>query len=212
MKQLSILLLIGAASFSSVVCAQEQAVFNWFQVAAEFEPVKDVEVQFSQMIRTELYPELTFRQWNTEIGAAYAFNKHWKAGAEMRITVTGEGVIPRYAIYGRYRDGIGDFELQFRTKLQTEISKVALPETTLRNRIRTGYELNKDLLIYVSYELFYRMYFVENSFSENRIETGIDYSINKHNSINLAYLNSSEINESNPNTRHIASISYNYKF
>jgi hypothetical protein len=212
MKRLGIWFFIFAILIADCASAQEQDVFNWVQISVEFEPVDDIEVQFSQMLRTELYPEQLLRQWNTEFGAAYAFNKHWKAGAEVRLTFAEGELLPRYAIYGRYRDGMGDFELQFRTKLQTDVTRTSLPETTLRNRFRLGYEVNKDMLIYVSYESFYRMYYIENLFSENRIETGIDYSINKHNSINLAYINSSEINESNPKTRHIASISYNYKF
>jgi len=195
----------------SVFSQIEQQFSGWTQVSTEFEIIKDLEIQVAQMFRFEMLP-YEYNQVNTELQGTWKFNKHWKAGAEYRLTSTSKEEQSRFAIFGRYRDGIDDFELQFRSKLQVETSNFGLPETIFRNKALLGYEITKDIMTYVSYELFYELYEVENTFNQYRIEPGIDLRLNKHNHLSLYYIHSRSMNTNNPRIRHISGLSYEYKW
>ncbi len=209
--QLKCLLLVLLAGAGAVAHAQQLRYSAWLEAKTEVELWKDVDLTVTQMFRSDLLP-YSFGQVNTELSAAYKFNKHWRAGAEYRFIQADNNQRNRYAVFAKYRDGINDFELAIRSQYQMETSRTALPEYVFRNKGSLGYELTKDLMPYIGFELFYRQYFRENNFNEYRISGGMEWELNKHNDVELFYTFSREINVSNPDLRHIFGFSYKYNW
>lgn len=182
----------------------------WTQASTEVDLTKDLEFQVTQMFRSDLLP-YSFKQLNTELQLGYKFNKHWSAGGEFRFIGSNDAEL-RYSLYGKYRDGIEDFELQIRSKYQVQTSRNELPESAFRNKFLLGYEVTKDIMPYISYEIFYTMYYRENSFNEYRIEPGLELELNKHNDLALYYIHGRERNTNAPTIRHVFGLSYEYKW
>ena len=207
--KLHIALLLSMGSLAAA--AQQQRYSAWLEAKTEIELFKDVDLTITQMFRSDLLP-YSFGQVNTELSASYKLNKHWRVGAEYRYIQTDNQQRNRYAISAKYIDGINDFELAIRSQYQMETSSTALPEYVFRNKGSLGYELTKDLMPYMAFELFYRQYFRENIFDEYRLAGGLEWELNKHNDVDIFYIYSREFNVSNPDFRHIFGLSYKYNW
>lgn len=208
----SALLFLVFCTGASQLLAQQQQVHGWIQAGAEFDLTKDLELQVSLMARPEIYPDYTLTQYNTEIGLAYAWNKHWKAGLEGRFGLDEGFPESRLAASVRYRDGLGPWELQWRMKAQIQWTQFELPEKELRNRFLLGYEINKHLMPYLAAEYFLTADHAETSFREYRYMAGAEYELNKKQDLELTYIYSNAWNTGNQNIRHIASLSWKYNW
>lgn len=206
-----LLFLILVSCTQLLVLSQTRSLHSWTEATISYDLNKDIGLKYGQMVRNELFPLNPEVSLISELSADYKFNKHWKAGAECRLSFSPAEIQPRYAIFVRYRDGIGDFELQVRSKLQSETSQYELPVTEFRNKFSVGYELSKKLMPFVSYELFYRAQAAESNFNAHRTQAGFDYKFNKHHNISLGYMIDTEVYTYKPKQKHVISLSYAYE-
>ena len=114
---------------------------------------------------------------------------------------------------------IDRFKLSYRGRLQTQYTGINssedghIPESFFRNRLKLDYNI-KGLPFKpsVSYELFYRInQYTTRQIEKNRYIVGLDYKINKSNSVGLSFLINETVNVVEPVKRYIMGIDYKLK-
>jgi predicted porin len=89
----------------------------------------------------------------------------------------------------------------------------SLPELprNLRNKVKIEYRTKKfPVDPYIAYELFFRTNQKDQKLSQQRFDIGIDYSINKKNSLKAYYRYQQQLNATAPDQNFILGISYSF--
>ena len=191
--------------------AQDLNYGVWSQVKTSFDLSKDLEGAVSGMYRQDLQTPGR-RAYIGELAVKYDLAKKWSVEAEYRLKKVPSESTQRVAIAANFREGMGDFDLYFRTKLQHEFLQYAIPETAWRNRVKMRFDHFKKIKPYVSYELFLNRNYKEINLTTYRAATGVDYNINKHNGLEVYLIVDQEIYNVYPVTDLIFGVSYEYKF
>ena len=106
------------------------------------------------------------------------------------------------------------FKLGYRGQLQAQYTGVNstknghIPESYFRNRFKIEYNIKGlPLNPSLSYELFYRINpYATQQVEKNRYTLGVDYKINKHNTLGIAFLRDETIHVKNPEKQYIEGI------
>lgn len=191
--------------------AQENSYAAWLQAGVNFDIIKDLTCEIAEQLRYSFESEAVYLA-NTDVSLSYKFNKHFKAGAEYRLKRYPGFFTHRPAVSATYSEGFNDFDVSLRTKYQHDFGNYILPDNAWRNKLMVKYNITKDIHPFVSGELFYEIFYKENSFNNFRFETGVKWELNKHNDVDLSYLLDKEFHKVNPIALHVAYISYLYKF
>ncbi len=193
------------------VTAQHVDAAGWLNVGISFEIFNDLSCDIGEEIRYN-FTTADLYQKNSNIAIEYKINKRFKVGTEYRYSIRESQNTNRIAASFGYKEEINDLTLGFRSKLQYSFTPDASEGSAFRNKIVAKYKINKDLSPFVSAEIFYSLSNEINQFDTFRSEGGLSYGPNKHNEFNISYIYDKEFNVNNPETMHIASLSYLYTF
>jgi long-subunit fatty acid transport protein len=163
----------------------------------------------------------------TNVSAGYKINKGFKLGFGYRW-------IDKYEKEGYFsfkhrlmldiscKYKISDLSLGYRSRIQSEIGNVyksslgGIPEWYWRNKFEIKYELN-NFTPYINAEFGYQVIDSKNpradyAFHRVRTSVGLDYKINKQNSIGIYYLNQQEFDIDDPSNSNILGLQYSISF
>ncbi len=191
--------------------AQHTDAALWTGAGVSFDIGKDATFQIAEELRYNISVADLYQK-NTNIGFDYKINKHFKAGIDYRLSLRDNNYKNRVAISGSYKVGLSDLDLSLRSKLQYSFTPDRSEGTALRNKIAAKYKINKHFSPFLSGEIFYSFSNTINQFDNYRLETGLNYGLNKHNDFYLSYLLDKEFNLNNPGTLNVISINYVYSF
>jgi hypothetical protein len=113
----------------------------------------------------------------------------------------------------------GDFAFSYRQRLQSEVRNVyssedgAVPEWYSRNKFTIKYDTDKAITPYIAAEFRYqisnpRAVESDATWHRSRYVAGLDYKVNKRNTLGLYYLIQNEYNVSAPQNLYIVGIEY----
>lgn len=191
----------------------------------------DCELNISKHWSFDAGTELRFNQnlskydrWKLEVGADYSF---WKKRIKLGINYDflnyqdDEGIFDnRHRLSGAstFAYKLGDFRLSDRSIVQATFRDETRgdykfnPKTYYRNRLELTWNIpHKPVKLYASEELFCRLYYPEhNIIDELRTIFGVEYSINKHNSLTFFLRSDNEVQVSNPENTLYLGVTYNF--
>lgn len=225
-KKLTFIIAIFLVSFSCASAQLNNDAGFWSTFTLQHEIKKKFILTIDQEFRLrENYSRMNLLY--TNIGIAYK-SKNWKFEPSYRF-------INKFDLDGSisfrhrimfdliYKKKFGNFSISERARYQAEVKNVYssdrafLPEQYLRMRTMLDYNINDDYTVYYSCELRYQID-VPNSdvvFNKtwHRIRNvlGVDYKINKKNSVGVYYLVQNEFNISPPENIYITGIQYSVK-
>lgn len=203
---IALLCLLLSAGF-----AQDINYGVWTQAGLKFELLKDLDASYSQMYRQDLQTPI---RWSliSETDLSYKLAKKWSIGAEYRLRILPTELTNRVAVSVNFREGMGIFDLYYRSKLQHEWRKYSIPESSWRNRFKLRYDYFKDVKPYISFEIFLNRNYAEINFTTYRTELGVDWEVNKHNDLGFYIMTDQEIYQAYPVTDLIGGVTYKYSF
>lgn len=191
--------------------AQYTDIVGWTDASIKFDLTKDLEGSVGQQLRYD-FTIGSLYQWNSEASLDYKLIKHLKAGVDYRFSYRPGGSKQRVGLGLTYKDGFGDFDLGFRSKIQYSFTPDNREGSTWRNKISGDYKINKHWYVGASGEIFYAFSNTGNLFNNYRLGCSVEHRINKHNSLELAYLYDDEFHVNAPVDLHVMSLSYAYSF
>jgi hypothetical protein len=188
---------------------------------------KEITKKFSLILDEEIRLRDNFSQLNllyTNFGASYKIIKGLKVALIYRLIEKYEGTNYTFSFRNRlmldisYRYKIQDFSISYRSRLQYEVrnyyssDKGKLPEKFWRNKFEVKYDINK-FTPYVGVELRYQMNDPRNQLADGgwhraRYFIGVDYDINKRNSVGIYYLIQREYYVVDPMDLYILGLQY----
>lgn len=121
-------------------------------------------------------------------------------------------LVNRLFAYARFSAKANRFRFQYRLRYDYNFSQSLseLPRN-LRNKLKIEYRTKKfPLDPYIAYELFFRTNLQDRKLSQQRFDLGVDYSINKKNSLKAYYRYQQQLNAIAPKQNFILGISYSY--
>jgi len=207
-------LLIGLNSYSQV-----QDASLWMNVSIEKKIIPTLSVSINQEFRmNENISELgTFF---TDVGLNYKINKFLKFSASYRF-INKRRLDDSYSIRHRYyfdlvvRKKFNPVTLSFRTRFQSQYADVfssedgKIPDYYSRNKLTLKVDAGNNIQPYVYAELFSPLKRPYNVFIDNtRYCLGVEYSINRMNTIDVFYMFQKECNVKNPETAHVIGVGY----
>jgi hypothetical protein len=195
----------------------------WNTISVE----KEITKKFSLILDEEIRLRDNFSQLNllyTNFGVSYKIIKGLKVAIIYRLIEKYEGTNYTFSFRNRlmldisYRYKIQDFSVSYRSRLQYEVrdyyssDKGKLPEKFWRNKFEAKYNIKK-FTPYVGVELRYQIADPRNQISDEgwhriRYFWGVDYDINKNNSIGVYYLIQREYYVVNPMDMYIIGLQY----
>lgn len=209
--KLNIAFCFSLIAFSKTAIAQDLNYATWIQAGLEFEIVNDLDFAITEIVKQDI--EFTgVHSLNTDVELKYKFAKKWSASADYRLKLLPTETIHRFGTSINFREGMGKFDLYFRSKYQYEIRQYRLPDQAWRNRIKLRYEATKDIYPYISYELFLNSTYRETSFNTYRVEAGSTFELNKHSEIQLYIMLDQELLKTKPVSYLVFGLAYQYKF
>ena len=210
-KKLSITFLLIISLAANNLFAQHIDGGTWVNAGISFEPIKDITVDLNEEARYNASIG-SLNQLNTNISIDYKLSKKIKTGVEYRYSIRDNKNTNRFGWGISYKEGMGDFDLNLRTKFQYSPVLDGPEGTSWRNKLGLSYAINKDFSPFVSCEMFYSIANEISQFDNYRIEGGLDYGPNKHNDFTLSWIYDHEFNVNNPDIMHVLSFSYKYSF
>jgi hypothetical protein len=215
--------IISFIAFASSTNAQVNDAGLWGSINVEKNISNLIDVQLTQELRlNENFSELGTAF--TEAGVTFDLPKGFRAGIAYRFIQKRRlddsySFRHRYLVELSYRYKWNKLVVSLRNRFQSQYTDVQssedgmVPENYLRTKLQFRYDTGKRWQPFISSELFYQLNNPEGNEIDNmRFATGIDYEINKRNSIEVSYLFDREINVNNPVTSYIIGIAYNFKF
>lgn len=221
-KKLLILLITLGLNFSAMAQAISDAgLWNTIKVN------KKINKKLSLFLTEEYRVKENISQTNllfTELGVVIKPLKFLKTSASYRFT---EKYMKnktftyrhRFVINLTFKQKFGNVSLSYRQRIQTEYSSIYTSETGnipawyYRHKVGIKYKLDKPLTPYIAAEIRYQIYdhSAQESnmlFDRNRYVAGVDYKLNKKNSIGLYYLFQNNYNTSTRKKTYIIGIEY----
>ncbi len=183
----------------------------WTYTGVQYEVFKDLNVEVAEEFRyntsvADLY------QKNSHFSASYKLTKKIKISGEYRYSIRDGANTNRFGFGASYREGFGDLDISVRSKYQYSTAPDGSEGTAWRNKLSAQYSFNKDWSIFTSGELFYTFSNEIDQWDNYRLETGIDWSPNKHHDLSVSWIYDQQFNVNAPNGMHILSIGYVYSF
>ncbi len=199
--------------------SQVQDANLWLNVSVEKKIIPTLSVSINQEFRlNENITELgTFF---TDIGLNYKINKYLRVSASYRF-INKRRLDDSYSIRHRYyfdlvvRKKFNPVTLSFRTRFQSQYNDVLssedgkIPEYYSRNKLTVKVDAGNHLSPYVYAELFSPLKRPFDIFMDNmRYCVGVEYEINRMNTLDVFYIFQKECHVKNPETDHIIGIGY----
>jgi len=195
----------------------------WYGVNAEFAVKKKLEIDLSTMIRT-FSNASKMEEAYLEGGITYKFNKYLSVTGGYRFTeniekdskfhirhkwladIKGKGELGNFSFSGRFR-----FQRQDKTYITDANDEI--PDYHGRIKFKSIFKTPSfPINPYISFETFIRMFEAsEKRFDKYRLGFGLEYKINKNNSLEAGYLFERDYLPHLSNM-HITSVSYNISF
>lgn len=195
-----------AASFAQ---AQHTDGAVWMYSAITKEIVNDLDAELGQELRYNVSVADLY-QWNSHASLTYKFTKKIKISGDYRYSVRASGNTHRVGFGFGLREGFGDLDLAYRTKVQYSTAADGNEGSVWRNKGTISYTLNKDWETYGSGELFYNLSNEGNALNGFRSELGLDFSPNKHHDITASWIYDMEFQVAFPERLHVLNLSYAY--
>jgi hypothetical protein len=202
--------------------SQNQDAQVWTSVNLEAKIVKKLTANVAQEVRfNENVTEVGTIY--TDLGLEYKLNKHFQVSINYRFVEkrrTDDYYSFRQRIYIdlKYDEKIKPFQIQFRSRIQDEVSDIeraadgGIPEYYLRNKLTLKLDKWKKLTPFVSVELFSPLEDEYKGLFDNiRSSAGIDYDLSKHHKVELFYMIQQELNVSQPETDFVLGVGYGFK-
>ncbi len=197
--------------FASGVIAQNLAHNTWVELSADYDINKKIEAGIKYQNRYDwIYKKIAVQL--TELSLSYELNEAITIATTYRASFNLPGFSNRLSFSADYREGFKKIDLIYRTKYQIDWNNYEPRDVAWRNKITLEYELWKDLHPYISFEIFYVIYYTENAFNNYRSEIGIDYEVNKKNDLAFYFMIDQEFNVAKPVSLLVSGINYKYKF
>lgn len=223
MSRNSIPLIILCFLFYGNLTAQVNDAGLWTNLCLEKKLSPSFAVNFNQESRfNENVSELG--SFFSDIGITYKIRKELTVGGNYRFTEKkrlDDSYSSRHRYYFdiAYKKKMNLVSLTFRTRFQSQYADYnskpdgKVPIYYSRNKLSIKYNTGKRYKPYLASELFYQM----NNPNGNEIDNvryvfGVDYELNKMNSIELFYLLQQEYNVKNPGRDYVIGIGYTVSF
>ena len=176
----------------------------------------DVEARFDRnfthydRFKVGIGTDYTFWHKRIKIGVGYSYlNYHREDLFESRHRITGSLTLA---------EKFGNWKLAYRASFQSTFRDnrrgdyTFNPKTYMRNRLAVSYKIpGKPVKLHASEEFWWRLYHPErNIIDDLRTVVGVEYAIDKHNTLDFFIRSQNEVQVSNP--RHILYIGVNYGF
>jgi len=194
----------------------------WTSVSFEAKLVKKLSASISQEFRfneniTELGTALT------DAGIDYKLSKHFQFSVNYRyiqkhLSDNNYSFRHRFYVDVKYEKKKKPFQIQFRSRLQDQYADIGrasdggIPEYYLRNKMSLNLDMDKAYSPYISIELFSPLNFPRTyAFDNIRASAGVEYSITKHQKVDMYYMIQKELNVNRPGTGFVVGLGYSYK-
>ncbi len=206
------IVLFSCCLFATVYLqAQHTDGAAWLYTGVNAEVAKDLDAEAGQEIRYNVSVSDLY-QWNSHASLTYKFTKKIKVSGDYRYSVRSSGNTHRVGFGIGLREGFGDLDLAYRSKIQYSTAADGNEGSVWRNKGTVSYTLNKDWETYGSGELFYNLSNEGNALNGFRSEIGIDYSPNKHHDLTASWIYDMEFQVSFPEKLHVLNLSYIYNW
>lgn len=220
--QIQILLVLLSAGLVSPSYAQNKDFQIWTGVSVQKEFTKKIQIGLEEQIRLS-ENATTISQYFTELTAGYKINKHISIAGNYRFIQKDElsvfETVHRLSFDFELTQKISRITLSLRPRFQQEFYPAWFyyenpldPTQYLRNKLALEAKIVKKLSLYFDSELYYQLNNpTGNVFDKVRYETGLQYKINKKNSINGFYMIQKQLNVSKADTDYVLGINYKIK-
>ena len=186
-------------------------------VGLSYEPMKKLE--FTARYRLTTYQNMgEFMRSMFSLNGSYTVIKGLDIGAEYRYNTDHYQDYHRYFVYGRYKYGVGDFDISYRLRYQqdqdyfnAEYLKANPTERVFRNRLMVKYGYNKKTDFYVYADHFSELKNKQLSPYRVRYGVGAQYLYKKRHSFGLEFFVNDEFNSNNPEDLGAFDVTYVYK-
>ncbi|MFT6398193.1 MAG: hypothetical protein ACJAYU_002949 [Bradymonadia bacterium] len=211
---LPLLALIIASSDASAQTTDEQF---WLSAGIDIEPVDDLQLSLSQMLRLD-QSMTRIGKTGPELGLAYSLGGGFRLHAGYRFTADrrdeGDWRYENRVFFGaRYRYDIGVFELGYRLEFQEDLYKKRgekLNDNVIRNRFQVTLEVHEIVQPFVSFEALANIGGEDGTGPRNwRITVGTDLNFDDH-GVSVFYRLRKAFG--GPDTDHILGLDYGYSF
>ena len=121
-----------------------------------------------------------------------------------------EALVSRLFAYAKFEFEADRFRFQYRIRYDYNFSgEIDVLPANLRNKLKVKYRTRKfPIDPYIAYEVFFRTNYEDRRFSQQRLDAGLDYSIDKKQGISLYYRYQQQLNAVAPKQNYILGISY----
>lgn len=211
---------------SGFITAQYNDAGLWTSITAEKKITQSFSAYFNESFRfSENISELG--GFFSEMGIEKKFRKNLSFALCYRFANKRElnnSYSPRHRYFFdiSYRKKISGFAISYRARIQSQVENYFLPAEKLygntpenywRNKLSLSYNPSKKFKPFVSAEIWYRLSDQKENFIDNiRYSAGIQYDLNKKNSIEMYYIFQKELQQKNPLTDFISALSYAFTF
>lgn len=167
---------------------------------------------------------IEFNRFKASAGLGYSFwESRFKVSADFDYILKNRQTYMenRYRVSGglTYSEKIRSFKLSLRSKYQASFYDESRaehkfnPKTYVRNRFEISYSFfSKPLKLYASTEMFIRLYKKDARFiDEMRTVVGVNYRINKNNSLDFYLRSDNEVQVKNPANIYYIGVGYSFK-
>lgn len=196
---------------TAYVHAQHTDGAAWLYSGIKTEVVNDLDAELGQELRYNISVADLY-QWNSHASLTYKFTKKIKISGDYRYSVRASGNTHRVGFGVGLREGFGDLDIAYRTKIQYSNAADGNEGSVWRNKGTISYTLNKDWETYGSGEIFYDLSNEGKAFNGFRSEIGIDYSPNKHHDITASWIYDKEFQVAFPENLQVINLSYVYSW
>ena len=167
------------------------------------------------------FTETQTNQTYSDVSVKYKFNKYLRTGFTWR-NAQKNGFLDASRIDNRFSgDILGRFKkkktltflrLRYQSKYKDWFVRDNgdLPESYLRTKLGFRYSLRKKLNLETAAEGYYAFKNDARYINRYRIYFGVNYRVKKQHAIELGYIYQSRVQEANPETGNIVSLSYSY--
>lgn len=217
------ILLFAALAFSGLIAAQTQDLGMWNTISINKELGKNLTIGIDQELR--LRDNLsTINLVYTNFGASYKVTDFFKVGLTYRFIDKHKddftwGVRHRAYIDLTFKIKPGDFSVSYRARFQSEWRGAGyadnygnIPEVFMRNQVKIGYKFTDNIEAYIGDEIRWQIQNpripYHNSIDRSRAFVGVNYEINKHNTVGTYFLYQKEFNVNDPETLYIIGLEY----
>lgn len=206
-----IFIAIGSSSFAQSADLRTNELNEWANIKIKKKINSDFQIFIAPQIRFE---QKIIKKYLFETGGSYELNKHFDVGFGYRYSFEekkkNDENVHRFDLDISASTKFHRFKPELRIQFNTEKDVLETERfNTLRYKTSLDYDPKKSILKpFIVGELFQNLN--ENELEKFRIGAGLEFKINKHNSIDIAYL--LDYNFTKERNIHIISIGYDFDF